>query len=65
MGIFGFILLIVVVLAIVGLGWRLFSSGVLSGFEKVINVGQPFVRNLTDQAKQYVNNNPNARITTN
>lgn len=56
--------MIVVVLAIVGLGWRMFSSGVLSGFEKVINVGQPLVKNLTDQAKQYVNN-PNSRITTN
>jgi Tfp pilus assembly protein PilO len=64
MSLFGFILLIVVVLAIVGLGWRMFSSGVLSGFEKVINVGQPLVKNLTDQAKQYVNN-PNSRITTN
>ncbi len=64
MGLFGIVLLIVVVLAIIGLGWRLFSSGVLNGFEKVINVGQPFVKNLTDQAKQYVNN-PNARITTN
>jgi len=64
MGLFGIVLLIVVVLAIIGLGWRLFSSGVLSGFDKVINVGQPFVKNLTDQAKKYVNN-PNARITTN
>jgi hypothetical protein len=55
MGLFSIILLIVVVLAIVGLGWKIFSSGVLSGFEKVINVGQPLVKNLTDQAKKYVN----------
>jgi hypothetical protein len=55
MGLFGIILLVVVVLAIIGLGWKIFSSGVLSGFEKVINVGQPLVKNLTDQAKKYVN----------
>jgi len=54
--------LVVVVLAIVGLGWKIFSSGVLSGFEKVINVGQPLVKNLTDQAKKYVNS-PTTGIT--
>jgi anionic cell wall polymer biosynthesis LytR-Cps2A-Psr (LCP) family protein len=62
MGLFSIILLIVVVLAIVGLGWKIFSSGVLSGFEKVINVGQPLVKNLTDQAKKYVNS-PTTGIT--
>ena len=58
MGLFGIILLVVVFLAIIGLGWKIFSSGVLSGFEKVINVGQPLVKNLTDQAKKYVNSPP-------
>jgi hypothetical protein len=62
MGLFSIVLLIVVVLAIVGLGWKIFSSGVLSGFEKVINVGQPLVKNLTDQAKKYVNS-PTTGIT--
>ncbi|HET7344843.1 MAG TPA: hypothetical protein VFJ05_03115 [Nitrososphaeraceae archaeon] len=52
MGLFSIILLVVVVLAIVGLGWKIFSSGVLSGFEKVINLGQPLVKNLTDQARK-------------
>lgn len=56
MGLFSIVLLIVVILAIIGLGWQIFSSGVLSGFEKVINLGQPLVKNLTDQAKKYVNN---------
>ena len=62
MGLFGIILLVVVVLAIIGLGWKIFSSGVLSGFEKVINVGQPLVKNLTDQSKKYVNS-PTTGIT--
>ena len=62
MGLFSIVLLVVVVLAIVGVGWKIFSSGVLSGFEKVINVGQPLVKNLTDQAKKYVNS-PTTGIT--
>jgi hypothetical protein len=62
MGLFSIILLVVVVLAIVGLGWKIFSSGVLSGFEKVINLGQPLVKNLTDQARKYVNN-PATQVT--
>ena len=62
MGLFSIVLLVVVVLASVGLGWKIFSSGVLSGFEKVINVGQPLVKNLTDQAKKYVNS-PTTGIT--
>lgn len=56
MSLFSILLLIIVVLAVVGLGWKIFSSGVLNGFEKVINVGQPLVKNLTDQAKKYINN---------
>ncbi|MFZ0325903.1 MAG: hypothetical protein WBP64_17520 [Nitrososphaeraceae archaeon] len=62
MGLFSIILIVVVVLAIIGLGWKIFSSGVLSGFEKVINLGQPLVKNLTDQARKYVNN-PATKIT--
>ena len=62
MGLFSIILIVVVVLAIIGLGWKIFSSGVLSGFEKVINLGQPLVKNLTDQARKYVNN-PVTKIT--
>ena len=62
MSLFSILLLIVVVLAVVGLGWKIFSSGVLNGFEKVINVGQPLVKNLTDQAKKYINN-PTTGIT--
>ena len=34
MGLFGFILLVVIILAILGLGWETFSSGVISGFDK-------------------------------
>jgi hypothetical protein len=46
----------VVILAVIGLGWKSFSSGVISGFETILDVGQPIVKNLTQEAKEYVNN---------
>jgi hypothetical protein len=44
MGLFGFILLVVIILAVFGLGWQTFSSGVITGFEKAIDFGTPIVR---------------------
>jgi len=55
MGLFGFILLIVVILAIIGMGWKTFSSGVITGFDKAIDVGTPIVNDLTQEARDYVN----------
>ncbi len=55
MGLFGFILLIVVVLAIIGLGWQAFFSGVITGFEKAVDIGTPIIKNLTQEAKGYAN----------
>ena len=53
MGLFGLLLLIVVILAIVGLGWKAFSSGVITGFEKAVDVGTPIIKNLTQEAREY------------
>jgi len=39
-----------------GLGWNTFSSGIISGFEPVIDVGQPIIKNLTQEARDYVDN---------
>jgi hypothetical protein len=39
MGLFGLVLLIVIILAAMGLGWQMYSSGVISGFEKAIDIG--------------------------
>jgi hypothetical protein len=36
MGIFGLLILVVIILAIIGLGWTTFSSGVITGFEKAV-----------------------------
>lgn len=55
MGLFGFILLVVVVLAVIGLGWQTFSSGVITGFEKALDVSTPIIKELTQEAKDYVN----------
>ena len=43
------------ILAIVGLGWKTFSSGVITGFEKAVDVGTPIIKNLTQEAKNYAN----------
>jgi hypothetical protein len=55
MGLFGFILLVVIILAVFGLGWQTFSSGVITGFEKAIDFGTPIVKDLTQEARDYVN----------
>jgi len=44
MRLFGLLLLVVIILAIIGLGWKTFSSGVISGFEKAVDIGTPIIR---------------------
>jgi hypothetical protein len=58
MGLFGFVLLLVIILAIMGLGWQMFSSGVISGFERAIDVSTPIIKNLTQEARDYVYSPP-------
>ena len=55
MGLFGSILLIVVILSIIGLGWNTFSDGVIAGFDKAIDIGTPIIKNLIQEARDYVN----------
>jgi hypothetical protein len=55
MGLLALILIVLVVLAIIGLGWKTFSSGIISGFETVVDVGQPIIKNLTNGTREYVN----------
>jgi hypothetical protein len=56
MGLFTILLLIVIILAIIGLGWKTFSSAVLNGFEKALNKSLPLLNNLTQYAREFVNN---------
>lgn len=55
MGLFTLLLIVVVILAIIGLGWKSFSSGVIGGFETVLDIGQPIIKNLTQEAREYAN----------
>ena len=63
MGLFGIILLVVIILAIVGLGWKTFSLGVITGFEKAVDIGTPIIKNLTQEAKDYANSPEQLRST--
>lgn len=58
MGLFTFLFLVVIVLAVIGIGWETFSVGVINGFDKVIDVGAPFVKDLTHEARDIVNDRP-------
>lgn len=50
MGLITWIIIGVVILAIIGLGWQTFFSGIIQGAQKV---GQnPIVQNLTGEAKE-------------
>jgi hypothetical protein len=53
-GLFSFLLLVVIVLAVIGIGWETFSVGVINGFERVIDAGAPFVKDLTQDTKDIV-----------
>jgi hypothetical protein len=63
MGIFGFLLFAVIILAIIGLGWKTFSSGVITGFERAVDVTTPIIKNLTQGARDHVNS-PEKQVTT-
>ena len=54
-GLFTVLLIVLVVLATIGIGWKTFSVGVINGFERVIDVGTPFIMDLTQDAKEIVN----------
>jgi hypothetical protein len=51
MGLFGLLLLVVVILAIMGLGWKTFSSGIITGFDKVVDVGTPIIKELIQESR--------------
>ena len=54
MGLFTILLVVVIVLAIVGLGWKTFSLGVINGFDRTVDVSTPLIKDLTQQATEYV-----------
>jgi hypothetical protein len=54
MGLFTVLLVVVIVLSIVGMGWKTFSLGVINGFDRAVDVGAPLVKDLTQQATEYI-----------
>lgn len=54
MGLFTLIMVAVIVLAIIGLGWQNFFTGVSRGGEKIAS--SPIVRNVTNEVEEFVAN---------
>ena len=46
-----------------GLGLKTFSSGVIVGFEKAVDVSTPIIEELTQEAPEYVNTPKQLRTT--
>jgi len=53
-------LLVIIVLAIIGMGWSNFLGSVFIGVEKVRN--SPFIKNLTETSKTEVNKIVNGNV---
>jgi hypothetical protein len=62
MGLITLVIVVIIILAIIGLGWKSFSTGVLNGFERALNIGDPLIKNITQQARELVNY-PNLMLT--
>jgi hypothetical protein len=55
MGLITWTVLVVTILAIIGLGWNVFISGVYKGAEKIMGNGD-ILKNITKKAQQFVGN---------
>jgi hypothetical protein len=57
MGLLTWILIAVVILAIIGIGWQTFISGIFKGAKKLgITPITPTIKNMTEKTKQYIAN---------
>lgn len=54
MGLLTWIIVAVVILAIIGLGWQVFFSGVARGADKIL--GNPAVGKASDETKEFAAN---------
>ena len=57
MGLFTLIMIAVVILAIIGLGWQVFLSGITKGAQKVLS--NPAVKNASSEAIEFLSNATN------
>ena len=62
MGLITWIAIIIIILAIIGIGWQAFISGVFNGAKK-LGIPIPTMKNITEKARQYISyiSNSNSR----
>ena len=60
MGLITWIVIAIVVLAIIGIGWQAFVSGVFKGAKK-LGITTPAIKNVTEKATQFINNVTNGK----
>jgi hypothetical protein len=62
MGLITWIVIAIIILAIIGIGWQAFISGVFKGAKKLgITANNPAIRNVTEKARQFINNVTNGK----
>jgi hypothetical protein len=55
MGLITWIAVVITILAIIGLGWNVFVSGVYKGAQKIM-VNSTILKKMTEKAQQFVGN---------
>jgi hypothetical protein len=62
MGLITWIVIAIIILAIIGIGWQAFISGVFKGAKKLgITPSTASIRNVTEKAKKFINNITNVK----
>jgi hypothetical protein len=56
MGLFSIAAVAVLVLLVIGLGWKTVASGTINGFNIVVDKGGPALKELTNSAKDHISN---------
>jgi hypothetical protein len=59
MGLITWIAISIIILAIIGIGWQAFISGVFNGAKK-LGITTPTMKNITEKARQYISNLSNS-----
>lgn len=55
MGLLIWIIIGIIILAIIGLGWNVFVSGVFKGANKIVD-STPTLKNIANKSKEYIVN---------
>jgi hypothetical protein len=62
MSLITWIVIAIIILAILGIGWQAFISGVFKGAKKLgITASNPAIKNVTEKARQFINNVTNGK----